>query len=207
MGLLAPVRPYLVQYAIDNYILENNLIGLNQIAIALVAVLVMEGVVAFLNAYLAGLLGQKIVRDIRIEVYEHILNLKLRFYDQTPIGRLVTRSISDIETLSNIFTNGLANIAGDILKLVFIFLIMLNLNWKLALVSLSTIPALIFFTYIFKEKVKGAFNEARTAVSNLNSFVQEHITGMSVVQIFNSQDREFKKFENIIPNATIAPVT
>ena len=123
--------------------------------------------------------------------------MQLKFFDKTPIGRLVTRNVSDIETLSEVFSQGLAALIADVLQLVFILIFMFYLDWKLTLMSLSTFPLLVISTYIFKEKIKQAFNEVRTAVSNLNSFVQEHITGMSIVQIFNSEEREYKKFKEI----------
>ncbi|MCL4165210.1 UNVERIFIED_CONTAM: hypothetical protein GTU68_007753, partial [Idotea baltica] len=142
-------------------------------------------------------LGQNIIRDIRVQLYEKILSLKLRFFDETPIGRLVTRTISDIETLSNVFSSGFAAIAGDVLQLLLIISVMFYTDWRLSLISLSTIPFMLISTYIFKEKVKKSFNKVRNAVSNLNSFMQEQITGMSLVQIFNSEDISFKKFLDI----------
>ena len=118
-------------------------------------------------------------------------------FDKTPIGRLVTRNISDIETLSNFTSDGLAGILGDFLQLIFIFGFMLYIDWRLTLICLCPLPILLFSTYVFKERIKASFNEVRIAVSNLNTFVQEHITGMSIVQIFNSEKREFEKFKNI----------
>jgi ATP-binding cassette subfamily B protein len=132
-----------------------------------------------------------------VRLYEHLTTLKTQFYDKTPIGRLVTRNISDVETLSSVFTEGLAAIVGDLLQLVFIMGLMLYTDWKLTLVSLSSIPLLFVATYIFKEKVKQSFNEVRAAVANLNTFVQEHITGMNIVQIFNSEEIEHEKFKKI----------
>ncbi|HCX77267.1 MAG TPA: antibiotic ABC transporter ATP-binding protein, partial [Algoriphagus sp.] len=125
------------------------------------------------------------------------LKLKLKFFDTTPIGRLVTRNISDIETLADVFSEGLAAIIGDLLQLVTILGVMFYIDWKLTLVSLCTLPLMIISTYIFKEKIKVTFNDVRNAVSNLNSFLQEHITGMNIVQIFNREDREFEKFKEI----------
>ncbi len=123
--------------------------------------------------------------------------MKLKFFDNTPIGRLVTRNVSDIETLADVFSQGLAAMIGDILQLIVILGVMFWTDWRLTLVSLSTLPLLILSTYVFKEKIKVAFNEVRNAVANLNSFVQEHITGMNIIQIFNSEEREYKKFEEI----------
>ncbi|WP_291722376.1 ABC transporter ATP-binding protein [Bernardetia sp.] len=197
LGVIAPIRPYLIKLTVDDYILQSNWEGLNLMLILLIASAILQVGVEFIHSYLSGWLGQNVVRDIRMQVYNHLMEMKLSFYDKTPIGRLVTRTISDIETLSNIFTQGIANILGDILQLTFILIAMLYLDWKLTLVTLSVLPFLLIGTYIFKEKVKESFNDVRTAVSNLNSFVQEHVTGMAIVQIFNSEKREYKKFEAI----------
>jgi len=196
-AVLGPVKPYLVSFAIDDYVSVGNYLGLVKIINILIGLLVFQAIVQYAHTYLSGWLGQTIIKDIRVRLYRHILNLNLRFFDRTPIGRLVTRNVSDIETLSQVFSEGLAALAGDILQIVFILGLMFYMNWKLTLISLSTLPLLMFSTYIFKEKVKFAFNEVRNAVSNLNSFVQEHVTGMSIVQIFNSEEREYKKFKDI----------
>ncbi|MCG8309225.1 MAG: ABC transporter ATP-binding protein/permease [Cytophagales bacterium] len=197
IGVINPVRPLLVSYAIDDYIAVANYHGLLSITIVLLILLTLSGVFQYLHTFLSGWLGQYIIKDIRIKLYEHLLRMQLKFFDRTPIGRLVTRNVSDIETLSEVFSQGLAALIADVLQLIFILTFMFYLDWKLTLMSLSTFPLLVISTYIFKEKIKQAFNEVRTAVSNLNSFVQEHITGMSIVQIFNSEEREFKKFREI----------
>ncbi len=194
---LSPVQPLLIQYTIDGPIANGDY---TQLAIALgimVLLLVFNSVVSFYNTYAAGWLGQHIIRDIRIELYEKILELRLKFFDDTPIGRLVTRTISDIETLAEVFSSGFAAIAGDVLQLVLIISVMFYTDWRLSLISLSTIPLMLVSTYIFKEKVKKSFQLVRNAVANLNSFVQEHITGMSVVQIFNTEKLEYDKFVKI----------
>jgi ATP-binding cassette subfamily B protein len=196
-AILAPVRPYLIQLAVDNHIMVGDHQGLVNITLILVGLLVLHAVVQYLHTWLSGWLGQYIIRDIRVKLYRHLLNLRLRFFDNTPIGRLVTRNISDVETLSDVFSEGLAAMAGDLLQLVFILAIMFYTDWQLTLVTLSTLPFLFITTYIFKEKIKVAFNLVRNAVSNLNSFVQEHITGMAIVQIFNSEDREYDRFKEI----------
>lgn len=197
LAVLAPLRPYLIQKAIDNHILVGDYAGLQQMLILLIGLLVMNAVVQYLHTYSSDWLGQYVIRDIRTSLFRHLLTLRLRFYDRTPIGRLVTRSVSDIETLANVFSQGFAAIIGDLLQLVFIVGFMLYTDWKLTLVTLSTLPLLILSTYVFKEKIKVAFNDVRNAVSNLNSFVQEHISGMSIVQIFNSEKREYEKFKDI----------
>ncbi len=197
MAVLTPARPYLVQMTIDRDVASGDLEGLTVMILILIGLNVFQALVIFTHTYLSGWLGQHIIRDIRVQLYEHILSLKLQFFDKTAIGRLVTRTVSDIETLAEVFTNGLAAMIGDVLQLVFILGMMLYIDWRLTLVSLATFPLLILATYVFKEKMKVAFNEVRAAVANLNTFVQEHITGMSVVQIFNSEQREFHKFEKI----------
>lgn len=197
LGVVAPVRPYLIKYTVDDHIATGNFTGLNQMLVLMLVFVLLQGLMEFAHNYYSGWLGQYVVRDVRVRVFEHILKLRLSFFDKTPVGRLVTRNISDVQTLSDIFTQGLANIIGDILQIIFIFSAMLYLDWKLTLVSLTVLPFLIISTYIFKEKIKVAFNLTRAAVSNLNSFVQEHITGMAIVQIFNSEKREYEKFKDI----------
>ena len=191
---LAPITPLLIRYTIDNVIAMGDYQRLTLMLFIMIGVLVVQAVVQFLNTYLSGWLGQYVIRDIRVQLYQKILHLRLKFFDNTPIGRLVTRSISDVETLADVFSEGMAAIAGDILQLVLIIGVMFYTDWRLAAISLSTIPFMLFSTYVFKEKIKKSFNEVRTAVSNLNSFVQEHITGMNIVQIFGSEKIEAEKF-------------
>lgn len=197
LAALAPTKPLFIQKAIDEHVATGDVDGLVRIIYLLVGLLVLQAVIQFAHTYLSGWIGQVIIRDIRVKLYRHLLKMKLKFFDNTPIGRLVTRNISDIETLANVFSEGLAAIIGDLLQLVTILAVMFWVDWKLTLVSLSTLPLLIISTYIFKEKVKVAFNDVRNAVSNLNSFLQEHITGMNIVQVFNREKSEFKKFDAI----------
>lgn len=194
---LVPLRPYLIQLTIDNDVANGDFPGLVRMIWILVGLLVVQAIITYLHTYFSGWIGQYIIKDIRIKLYDHLLRLRLKFFDKTPIGRLVTRVISDIETLSDVFSQGLASIVGDLLQLFFIIGFMMYQNWKLALISLATLPILLIATYIFKEKIKVTFNAVRNAVSNLNSFVQEHVTGMSIVQIFNSEERELEKFKVI----------
>lgn len=197
MAVLTPLRPWLIQKAIDNHIAVGDFSGLQFIMLLLVGLLLMQSVVQYFHTYMSDWLGQFIIRDIRTTLYRHLLSLRLKFFDRTPIGRLVTRSVSDIETLASVFSEGVAAIVGDLLQLFFIIGFMLYTDWKLTLVCLSTLPLLLISTYVFKEKIKVTFNDVRNAVANLNSFVQEHITGMSIVQIFGSEKREFEKFKEI----------
>ncbi len=196
-AVLSPILPLMIKYTIDTPVANGDYDQLAFMMALMIGVLIIQGLVSFVNTYLSGWLGQYIIRDMRLALYEKIINLRLSFFDRTPIGRLVTRTISDIETLSNVFSDGMAAIAGDILQLSLIVGVMFYTDWKLSLISLSMVPLMLISTYIFKEKIKDAFNEVRVAVSNMNSFVQEHITGMNIVQIFGSEDAEYQKFEEI----------
>ena len=197
MAILAPTRPYLIQIAIDDHVTIGDRGGLLQIVYILVGLMFLQAIVQWAHTYYSGWIGQVIIKDIRVRLYQHLLKLRLKFFDNTPIGRLVTRNISDIETLADVFSEGLAAIVGDLLQLVTILAVMFYIDWKLTLVSLSTLPLMIISTYVFKEKIKVTFNDVRNAVSNLNSFLQEHITGMNIVQIFNREQREYDKFKSI----------
>lgn len=197
VGVLTPLRPLLIQYTLDEHVQYGNYWAMVKIMILIVGLLVIQSVVQYAHTYISGRIAQFVIRDIRIQLYNHLINLRLRFFDKTPIGRLVTRTISDVETLADVFSEGLAAMASDLLQIVFILAFMFYIDWRLTLVSLSTIPLMLLATYVFKEKIKVAFNDVRNAVSNLNAFVQEHITGMNVVQIFGSEEKEFKKFNDI----------
>ncbi len=197
LAILAPTRPYFIQVAIDDYVTVGDTAGLLRIIYLLVGLMILQAVVQWAHTYYSGWIGQVIIRDIRVKLYKHLLKLRLKFFDNTPIGRLVTRNISDIETLADVFSEGLAAIIGDLLQLVTILGVMFYIDWKLTLVSLCTLPLMVISTYVFKEKIKVTFNDVRNAVSNLNSFLQEHITGMNIIQIFNREDREFQKFQEI----------
>lgn len=197
LGFLTPVRAKLIQFTLDEHVALGKYWSMVNVVIILLVLMVMQSVAQYAHTYISGRIGQYVIRDIRIKLYEHIINLRLKFFDKTPIGRLVTRTISDVETLADVFSEGLAAMAGDLLQIIFILGFMFYEDWRLALVSLSTIPLMILSTYIFKEKIKVAFNDVRNAVANLNTFVQEHLTGMYIVQIFGSEKREFAKFDEI----------
>ena len=195
LSFLSPIRPLLINYAVDNYILIPNPEQLRIICIILIALLVIESIVQFLYVYLATWLGQHVIQDMRSKVYQHILQLRMKFFDNTPIGSLVTRTVSDIETISDIFSQGLFIIIGELLKLLVIIGMMFYTDWRLALVSMISVPVLMFSTTWFKRNIKKSFQQVRKEVSNINTFVQEHIVGMHLVQIFNREDTEYKKFE------------
>jgi ATP-binding cassette, subfamily B, multidrug efflux pump len=194
---IVTVNPVLVRHTIDQHIATGNATMLSLMLALMVGVLVISGLLQFMTAYLAGWMGQTVIRDIRVALYHKILYLRLKFYDDTPIGRLVTRTVSDIETLNDVFSEGLASIAGDILQLILVILVMVWMDWRLALISLSTVPFMLISTYFFKEYIKKSFNEVRLAVAALSAFVQEHITGMAIVQIFSAEKQEYQKFVEI----------
>lgn len=197
LGVLTPIRPLLIQYTLDRDVANGDYAGMVQIMLLIFGLLIIQSVFQYIHTYISGRIGQYVIRDIRIKLYQHLVGFRLKFFDRTPIGRLVTRTISDVEALADVFSEGLAALAGDLLQIVFILAFMFYTDWRLALVSLSTIPLMLLSTYIFKEKIKVTFNDVRNAVANLNSFVQEHLTGMYIVQIFGSEKRELEKFKEI----------
>ena len=197
MAAVSPAVPLLIRYTLDHYVSADQISNLIRMFFYMLGVLFLHTGLQFSTSYLAGYLGQTVIKDIRVQLYTKIVHLKLSFFDHTPIGRLVTRTVSDIETLNDVFSEGLASIAGDLLQLVLIVGVMFYTDWRLTLVILATVPFMIFSTYVFKEYIKKSFNEVRLAVANLNSFVQEHISGMMVVQLFHAEERELKKFDRI----------
>ena len=197
LSILQPIRPYITQIIIDDYVSLNDLDGLRNMIFLLFGLLIINAIVMYFHTYLSGWLGQNIIKDIRIKLFSHLQNFKLQFFDKTPIGRIVTRNVSDIETIADIFGQGIAAIIGDIFQLFGIVVLMFYINWKLTLISLATLPFLFLTTYIFKEKVKLSFNNVRNAVANLNSYVQEHIIGMNIVQIFGNEEKEYERFKDI----------
>lgn len=197
LAVIAPVRPYMVQYTIDHFIFDSNLMGLIWMVIAMFFVLALQMFVQYYHTLLTNLLGQSAILDLRKKIVNHLLSLKLSYFDHTPIGTLVTRSVSDLETIADIFSEGLLVIIGDILQIVVLVSVMLYVDWRLTLISLSTIPFLLLATYIFKEKTKVAFQEVRTEVAKLNTFLQEHISGMKIIQLFHREKQEQEKFEAI----------
>jgi ATP-binding cassette subfamily B multidrug efflux pump len=194
---LGPLRPVLIQYTLDNAIIQPDPPLLVNMTIILIAILILEALVQFSQTYMANWVGQSVIRDLRSMTYQKILSFKLKYFDRTPIGTLVTRVISDIETIADIFSQGILIIIGDIIKLVFVIGIMFYTSWQLSIMSLLSLPILVVATRIFQRVLKAAFQDIRTQVARLNTFVQEHITGMNIVQIFNREEREMEKFKEI----------
>ena len=196
-AVLAPYRTYLIKVTLDDYVATSDYNGLINIVLLMVVLLLVNTAINFWQGYLTAWLGQTVIKDLRLRVYGFITRLKMKYFDRTPVGTMVTRSVNDIETLSNVFSEGLIVITGDILQIVVILFFMFNIDWRLSLVSLSVMPLLLISAYVFKEKVKKSFTEVRNAVANLNAFVQEHITGMHIVQIFNREKEEYDRFKSI----------
>jgi len=197
IAFLSPVRPILIQYAFDNYIITPNENKLLLITLLLVGLLFVESILQYFYTYWSNFLGQSVIRDLRLQTYNKIINFKQQYFDKNPIGALVTRVVSDIETISDIFSQGLLVIIADILKLIIVIVVMFVTDWRLALFSLASIPLLLIATYWFKRSIKSAFQDVRKQVSALNTFVQEHIVGMYIVQLFNREAIEFEKFKTI----------
>ncbi|MGB0368301.1 MAG: ABC transporter ATP-binding protein [Flavobacteriales bacterium] len=197
IAALSPLRPILIQHTFDNYIVIPDADGLLMMTLVIIGVLFIEAILYYFYTYSANWLGQTVIKDLRMEIYNHINNLKLQYFDKTAIGTLVTRVVSDIETIADIFSNGILVIFGDILKLVTVVAVMFYVDWQLTLISLSTIPILLVATYIFKNGIRSSFQDVRTQVSRLNAFLQEHITGMHIVQVFNREEKELARFKKI----------
>ena len=197
LSVLGPVRPLLINYAIDNYIVIPNEEGLIRITIILICILIFEGITQFCYIYLSTWLGQHVIQDLRGKIFKHILSLRMKYFDDTPIGTLVTRTVSDIETIADIFSQGLLVIIAELLKLIVVIILMFYTDWRLTIIALLTIPLLLIATAWFKKNIKRTFQDVRTQVSNLNTFVQEHIVGMNIVQIFNRENAEYQKFFTI----------
>lgn len=197
LALLGPLRPLMTQYILDHYLSPGDVRGLLVMSAAMLFVLVTQSILQYFHSWNTNLLGQNVILDMREVLFKRMSQFRIQYFDKTPVGASVTRSVSDMETIADIFSEGLIVIIGDILQLAVIITVMFVVDWRLALISLSTIPLLLLATNIFKNKIKSAFSGVRTQVSALNTFVQEHLTGMRIVQIFSRQEEEYKKFKNI----------
>ena len=197
LALISPLRPYLIQYTVNNFIKDKNTYWLILITVIQIGMLIFETGLRFFFTYTTAWLGQSVIKDLRVSVYKKVLSLNLSQFDKTPIGTLTTRTVNDIESINDIFSDGLIPIIADILSILSILCFMFYVDWRLSLISLAPFPVLIIATYFFKESVNKSFIAVRNAVANLNAFVQEHITGMSVVQAFAAEEKEFEKFKKI----------
>ncbi len=197
MAGLSPIRPFLIQITVDRYILNADFNGLVRMSALMLLLLVVQSAVQYFQTYLTNALGQSVILDLRTNVFNHITRLRLKYFDHTPIGVLITRAVSDLETIADIFSEGLISIIGDMLQLIALIGIMLYTDWRLTLVTLIPMPLLMLATYWFKEAIKTSFQEVRTQVSHLNTFLQEHISGISVIQYFAREEQEMRKFVSV----------
>ncbi len=196
-SLVSVIRPLLVMKIVDQFILTRDATGLSRMTIILISLLTGEALMQFANTFMTNWLGQNIIRDIRTHLFRHISYFRLRYFDRTPLGTVVTRVVSDIEAIADIFSQGFIVILGDLLTLLVYVVVMIWVNWRVALVIMTSIPLLLLATNIFKNSIKATFQDVRTQVARLNAYVQEHVTGMKIVQIFNREDREMEKFRVI----------
>jgi ABC-type multidrug transport system fused ATPase/permease subunit len=197
LSIFAALRPYLLKQTVDGYIKTHDQFGLLMYVSLMGFVLLLEVFSQFFFVFWANWLGQDIVKDIRNKMFKHILSFKMKYFDNVPVGQLVTRSVSDIEAIARIFSQGLFMIISDMMKMLVVLVFMFYMNWKLTWIVIVAMPILVFFTRIFQKKMQIAFEEVRTQISNLNSFVQERVTGMKIVQLFHREDIEFEKFKTI----------
>lgn len=196
-SIFSTAQPYLIKVAIDDYITLKNYEGLLRITYILVALLCAEVLMQFLFSYFSNWLGQTVIRDIREKLFAHLLRLKMRYFDKSSIGVLVTRAVNDMERIGEIFSSGLFEMASDVLKMLVITIVMFVIDWKLALISYATMPLILYFTRWFQRSMNAAFVEVRKEVANLNSFVQERISGIKIVQLFAQEREELENFKKI----------
>jgi ATP-binding cassette subfamily B protein len=194
---LGTLRPYIVQVMVDDNIFHMDLAGLGKMAILFIIVLFVHAAVQYFFQYLTSWLGQMVVRDMRVNIFRHITSLRLSYFDKTPIGASITRTINDMETINSVFSQGIITMIADVLTLFMVLGIMFYTSWKLTLACLMTLPFLILASYVFKEKVKKSFQDVRTQVARMNAFLQERISGMRIVQIFNAEQQEMGRFKKI----------
>ena len=197
LAAVAIVQPILIQRTLDKNILGNDYNGLVFMVELMIAQLVIQTIAQYYQTYLTNSLGQSVIRDLRKDVFNHITSLRLKYFDRTPIGMLITRTVSDLETIADIFSEGLISIMGDLLLVIAVIGIMLYQDWKLALITLIPMPLLFASTYVFKEAIKSSFQEVRTQVAQLNTFLAEHISGISIIQYFAREEQEMRKFKAV----------
>ena len=197
LSIFAALRPYLLKNIIDDYVFPKNNNGFILMLTIMGITLILEVLAQFYFVYWANWLGQDIIKDIRIKLFKHLSSFKMSYYDHEPVGKLVTRTVSDIEAIARIFSQGLFMIISDLMKMFAILIFMFYMNWKLSMIVLFSMPILIYATRVFQVKMKGAFEEVRTQIAEMNTFVQERVTGMKIVQLFTREDIEYQKFKEI----------
>jgi len=197
VAALGPLRPYLIKIAVDDYIVNKDYNGLIDISLLLIGTLIFQAIIQYFLTYFTQLMGQKIIYDLRVKLFSHVQKLALKFFDKTPIGRTVTRVTNDIESLNELFSSGIVMIFSDVFIIIWILGFMFFMSWDLTLVTLSVLPVLIYATFLFRRKVREAYRDVRFHLARLNSYMQEHITGMSVIQMFYKERDEEKIFSGI----------
>lgn len=197
VAALGPLRPYLTKVAVDDYIVNSDYMGLFYITLALFGSLVIQSFIQYFLTYYTQYLGQKTINDLRVKLFSHIQKLASKFFDRTPIGRIVTRVTNDIESLNELFSSGIVMVFSDVFIILWILGFMFFLDWRLSLVSLSVLPILFYGTFLFRKKVRGSYRDVRFHLARLNSYMQEHVTGISIVQIFHKQKKELNAFSSI----------
>lgn len=198
LSIVSPLRPALIGYMVDSYIVQKqDAEALLNWTLVIIAILFFEGIIQLTGSYFSNLLAQSVIHDIRQKLFKHIMTFRMRYFDQTPVGALITRVVSDLEAITEVFASGLMEIAGDLISLIFVLILMFSTNWELSLMTLIPIPLLIFATRIFAKAMRSSFQLEREQVNKLNTFVQERLTGISLVQLFNRQDKEFEQFQEI----------
>lgn len=198
LSFLGPFRPYFIGQLVDEYIVKNQnhemlLIG----SLVVVGILISEGILQLVSSYFSNLLAQSVIRDLRIKIFSHLLSFRMRYFDKTAVGSMVTRVVSDLEAVTEVFSAGILDISGDLISLIIILSMMFSVNWQLSLMTLIPIPLLVIATRLFAKAMRESFQQERSAVNQLNSFVQERLTGMTIVQLFNRQEVEFSNFQEI----------
>jgi len=194
---MGPLRPYLTKIAIDDYILVGDYSGLLTLVGILFGLLIVQGIIQYAMSYVTEWIGQKAIFDLRMQVFEHLQRLSLRFFDKNPIGRLVTRNTNDVESLNDMFSSGVVTIFSDIFVIFWILIFMFVMSWELSLVTLAVLPFLFYATWVFRRKAREAYREVRKHLARLNAFLQEHISGTIILQIFNRERKARERFENI----------
>ena len=190
-------QPYLTKLAIDSYIATGDLAGLNQIALVFLFVLLGAFVLEYIRTYTLQMTGQKIMFDLRMQVYGHLQKLDVRFFDRNPVGRLMTRVTTDVDVLNELFASGVVAIFGDVFMLIGIMAVLLSMDWRLALVAFSVLPLIVIVTQWFRRHVRGTYRTVRIWIARINAYLQEHITGMATVQVFQREKRSFDAFDGI----------
>ena len=197
LSIFSTLTPYLLKVTVDDYIRLKNYEGMLLFVGLMLLALILEVVFQFLFVFYANWLGQKVIKNLRVKLFEKIIFFNMSYFDQTAVGRLVTRAVSDIETVASIFSQGLFMIIADLLKMVLVMVVMIYVDWRLTLIVFSILPIILYATRLFQKSMKKAFEEVRLQVANLNSFVQERLSGIKIVQIFYREKIEYDQFVSI----------